>query len=512
MSLIVLPRLRHIALYITFVTTFLTLIAFLYIAQSPLPEDEDSVGNVGALHRLMNFKTPDFSSWIGTKVDRTEEANKIRELRETFMKRFPVSEQDVTSGRAKNGPVLQRLADCIEANTCGEGEETVVLLASFHFNNAINGHTSGEDIWALSSIEAFTALNYTMLWTISPMDTLTLYQGLSDKVAVVIWEGGEMKKCIDRNAENWQSLEAGHTPGTFQEEDGKFGCIKREGFEEGIPLHKSFAFHFWTGPAHPLGRQFTLSPEDAAEWADDGEGNHYLGYSIETRCRAVSLPSERQHRGLLLGKRKDYFDPENRDFVWPNLLGPAMDAMPSEHNETTGEDTPFELIATGGEMHDGKPEVLFDEKIHNLGKQEQQDWYQIVAGSKFLLGIGKPYLSPSPYDALCFGVPFINPIMGWDKENPHDWTKWISQHNALRAIEPPFVYHVQKGNGTQLEAAFKAALENPIDRFIPPKMRKSSVKERHRALVETDWMPWAEAAVEHLYTDKGNEFWGMNSL
>ena len=33
-----------------------------------------------------------------------------------------------------------------------------------------------------------------------------------------------------------------------------------------------------------------------------------------------------------------------------------------------------------------------------------------VAKSKVMLGMGNPWWSPSPYYALCLGVPFINPV------------------------------------------------------------------------------------------------------
>lgn len=33
-----------------------------------------------------------------------------------------------------------------------------------------------------------------------------------------------------------------------------------------------------------------------------------------------------------------------------------------------------------------------------------------VASSKAMIGMGNPYWSPSPYYALCLGVPFINPV------------------------------------------------------------------------------------------------------
>lgn len=59
---------------------------------------------------------------------------------------------------------LDRLVSCMEGNTCGSGETTIILLGSYHFGrldhgevlaprlrlhigNSQTGHTSGEDIW-----------------------------------------------------------------------------------------------------------------------------------------------------------------------------------------------------------------------------------------------------------------------------------------------------------------------------------------------------------------------------
>ena len=30
----------------------------------------------------------------------------------------------------------------------------------------------------------------------------------------------------------------------------------------------------------------------------------------------------------------------------------------------------------------------------------------------------------------------------WDENDPEDWTRWETQHNGLREIRPPYVYHV----------------------------------------------------------------------
>ena len=41
-------------------------------------------------------------------------------------------------------------------------------------------------------------------------------------------------------------------------------CILSDQNPDGIPAWKIFSFNFWTGPDSPLGRQWTLSPEDVS--------------------------------------------------------------------------------------------------------------------------------------------------------------------------------------------------------------------------------------------------------
>ncbi|WVR03863.1 hypothetical protein IAU60_000861 [Kwoniella sp. DSM 27419] len=510
---------RQFAFIITTLTTLFTFSLFLYLSLTPSSAFEDDLdeyrqsGPLGSLSSgfwdLNRPKVDQWKTWLGIEVvegrDRPVEAMAIRNLARTFDERY--NDTKINPSRSLDGPALERLAFCIETNTCGTGEETVVILASFHFNNALTGRTGGEDIWALSTIESLTSLNYTLLYTQSAMDTLTLYSVLSHRVKLVIWEGSELKACLKRNESNWQDLELAHTPGHWQQDEGRYGCIMREGYEEGIPLSKSFTFHFWEGPENPLGRAFTLAPEDWSQW-HNGVGNRYLGYSIETRCRAVKLPLDRQHRGMVLGKRSNYFDTTTRDWAWGSnhTLDQIIRDIPSAAEGSEGEEAKFEMIATGGVKKDGAPEQLYDGPIRNLGLLKQDEWYQTLAASKFLLGVGKPLLSPSPYDALCFGVPFINPITWWNKSNPSDWTVWDTQHNGLRSIPAPYVYHVQKGNMEQLEDAMLSAVDNPIGRYIPPLMTVDAVRERHRLLVETDHTVEAELAVKEVYTDKGRDF------
>ncbi|KAL0952574.1 hypothetical protein HGRIS_006830 [Hohenbuehelia grisea] len=47
----------------------------------------------------------------------------------------------------ENSKSMRALFGCLSQGGCGENQTSVVLLSSFHFANAIEGHTSGEDIW-----------------------------------------------------------------------------------------------------------------------------------------------------------------------------------------------------------------------------------------------------------------------------------------------------------------------------------------------------------------------------
>lgn len=134
---------------------------------------------------------------------------------------------------------------------------------------------------ARSSLEAFTALNYTLLFTYGHMDTLMIYQHIPDLVKIIIWESAQMKRCMARDENNFNSSlipddEMSHSPDHWQK-DMKKGCMKRKGFEDGIPLWKGFTFHFWPTPSHPLGERWTLAPYD---YKDLGKENLHLGTSF----------------------------------------------------------------------------------------------------------------------------------------------------------------------------------------------------------------------------------------
>jgi len=101
------------------------------------------------------------------------------------------------------------------------------------------------------------------------MDTLLIHNYLGSLIPIIIWESDLLQKCTERNESNYISTENEYSSGGWQ--TGEKGCIKRKGFESGIPIWKSFEFHFWGWADHPLGLEWTLTPEDY------GKGNQYLG-------------------------------------------------------------------------------------------------------------------------------------------------------------------------------------------------------------------------------------------
>jgi hypothetical protein len=72
--------------------------------------------------------------------------------------------------------------------------------------------------------------------------TVQLYHMIPDLVKAVLVEPSDTYACF-KDVEN---------------------CVRSSQNPDGIPLWKLFSFHFWAGRAHPLGPNWTLSPEDVS--------------------------------------------------------------------------------------------------------------------------------------------------------------------------------------------------------------------------------------------------------
>jgi len=133
-------------------------------------------------------------------------------------------------------------------------------------------------------------------------------------------------------------------------------------------------------------------------------------------------------------------------------------------------------------------ESTLPKSIVNHGIMPPEEFTAMVANSRMLVGVGSPYTSPTPYDALCLGVPFLNAIKQWDHSDPWNRDKWDIQHGLLKLLDPPYVYNVHTGDKKAFLKAIKGALENPLpDRYILERMKMASLEKRVTELMVTDW-------------------------
>ena len=146
--------------------------------------------------------------------------------------------------------------------------------------------------------------------------------------------------------------------------------------------------HF-VSAVNPLGHQWTLSASHLNE-------NFFLGYSIEPVCRRLPYIPQSQRsvppQAYILSKRGNYLK-SGPEFAWdlPFLasmqksLGISVVAGFSEEDETSA--------------------VFAEMGMKDMGKLGQLQFYEMLAMSFVLIGVGRPRISPSPWDALCMGTP-----------------------------------------------------------------------------------------------------------
>lgn len=104
---------------------------------------------------------------------------------------------------------------------------------------------------------------------------LFIYQSIPDLIPIMLVQPGTIDKCIARNNSNYLDLESAGFRTDWQR-PGRHGCVKKEGFEEGIPLQKMLAWAWWEQAWHPMGKDWTVAPEDWGSFKGN-KGNTYLG-------------------------------------------------------------------------------------------------------------------------------------------------------------------------------------------------------------------------------------------
>ncbi|KAF9513443.1 hypothetical protein BS47DRAFT_1372531 [Hydnum rufescens UP504] len=340
---------------------------------------------------------------------------------------------------------MRALLRCLESSNCRKNQDKVVLLGSFHFRLALRGQNGGEQMWARSTTHALRNMGYSYFFISTTQQMVQLYQIFPHLVKAIIQEGSDVEHC----------------------RTGDEFCILRPDHPEGIPIWKLFSFSFWMQSNHFLGPQWTLNPEPWYLGATGITPNTYLGYSVEPSCtsRPVVPHSERHDQAYVMAKMLRFF-----------LPGPTR-AWSFEDYDVASNASGVRFIVGAGPdpWHDPKEPIVLPDSLTNLGRLPQTQFIDAVAHSKVMIGVGEPSTSPTPYEALCLGVPFINP---WDTKDPTNRNTWLAQHGLLKLLDPPYVYNVFSGDQKGFAKAIKDAIAHPIDRHILDRMKMTSVEDR----------------------------------
>ncbi|CED84726.1 tpt-domain-containing protein [Phaffia rhodozyma] len=396
-----------------------------------------------------------------------------------------------------NRLAITHLEACLRNATCPHETTRIVLLQYSYYKFADGSSTRGEDLWAISVLDSLDRLGYTSIMVNEyATDLMNWHRVFEDYVAVYIVEtipntGTKgFYHCLLSNE-----------------------CIRRPTFPKGIPLGKVLVQNWWettpdpsvpdypptlaslTSNVHPLGGKWIMTPYEF--------GDHfYLGYTVTCDGEVVP-PEERDPRALFLAKQASYF--------YGGVGSPGESAYPRDHytdlSQKTGLD--FTLVAPDtsagiGDQHPVPEGVVLYPLEKGRETLERKAYESLVAKSTVMVGLGFPGCSPSPYYALCKGVPFINPHQV-DAPPQSEWHKtnsifrWQSyQHGPLAAYSAPYVYNVPYDDTVALERALLAAKENPIGSFVPEEMKSYQMDQRVRKLMETDWETLGEARLVEL--------------
>ncbi|KAF9006975.1 hypothetical protein BDQ17DRAFT_1351185 [Cyathus striatus] len=371
-----------------------------------------------------------------------------------------------------NDQTFLELHACIAGNNCGVNQLKVAVLGSHYFEERIvRGQGGGEGIWGQSMYNTMRNLGYTTFFANNWNEALKLYQKMPDLIKVVIL---------------LRPAECQNNP----------TCVKGPENPTGIPAWKIFDLSYWPldhPEASRLGGKWIITshPDISREERGEESPYQYIGFSIEEQCRQHPVIPLSQRKGqiwLFMKIIRYVYDP------WFSWERPWFSELAQETDlKVVGGWKVVQDDPTMGVMQD-----IEDRKhgVINLGPQDHPGFIQEVSNSKAMLAVGNPSWSPTPWEALCYGVPFIHPIRNFDRNDPWNRQKWDVQHPVLKMLHEPYVYHAHKGNYTELIEAVRKATTTPIDSFIPDFMTETAFRKRIKDFMETDWRSLAEEWLE----------------
>lgn len=140
-----------------------------------------------------------------------------------------------------------------------------------------------------------------------------------------------------------------------------------------------------------------------------------LRFSIEDDCTAMSpIPlSERPNRVWMLMKELTYaYDFKfawNRTYFSRASSEVGMDFVGAWNVDQHFQWKP-EKQGLMKDIEDRHGVINLISKEHGRKSMSPGEWEREIRKSRVMIGVGNPWWSPSPYHALCLGVPFLNPV------------------------------------------------------------------------------------------------------
>ncbi|KAF5349218.1 hypothetical protein D9756_009331 [Leucocoprinus leucothites] len=471
---------------ICFVVPVIVIYNFLYLSLVSLPHDE--VGFNQSIHQVFrNWKSPTSSS-NSTSPNINQSSLYLQNFQQprlayvdapSTLDRFFSSPNPVRKDYHEwNEKTLRDLHACMSLGNCGPNQMKVALLADNWIQDAVvRDFRGGEGIWGMSMYKNLRELGYTTLFSSDFTETLFQYRMMPDLVKVII--RGETGKC-------------------HRDKD----CVKGPENQSGIPAWKLFEWSYWPnyrlGDSNcPMKGKWLLSANPDYAFTDfDSSPIQYIGYSTEDTCTSIPIVPLEQRKNQVWMLMKQLIYVYHNKFPWNRTYFPLV-------HEKLGIDFVGGWLLDKDYLGWGKDiqeEMLniedHDDGVFNLGMQPANEFLDQVRSSKLMIGMANPHWSPSPIDALCLGVPFLNPISSWKEGDPWNKSHWDTQHPTLVEYDRPYVYHVHAKNFTGFLEAIESAMTTPIGRFIPEHMTENAVKGRLTKLMETDWRAKAEETLK----------------
>jgi hypothetical protein len=183
--------------------------------------------------------------------------------------------------------------------------------------------------------------------------------------------------------------------------------------------------------------------------------NSFLGYYISSkRLDILAKVGDKLKQGIIWGKDPKYY--EGHDALLKRVASKAP------------------LVSTATRTMFEHPNVKW------VGHQSGEQWLELLAKSRFLLGMGHPLLGPSAVDAISLGCMFINPIY----KEPQLEARYASQHPYIAEIAPEYVCSYPEDEMEGLLHCVDRALSTTLKPFIPPELTKEGYLRRVKAIFE----------------------------